>query len=183
MIKLALKEIDPPSSRASGTFDERAWKIWKYVAENVEYVSDKKAFGIPDFWLFPAETLTLRRGDCEDSSFLLATLMLASGISEHCLRVVIGKVVTKNSAYGHCWVAYQNESGVWCLLESTLNSVPQRLPPADPFTERDSGDRYEPQLCFNRNHLWSIAPNEMSLSEYISFKEISGSYRTKSPGI
>lgn len=183
VIKLALKEMNLPASRAAGTFDERAWKVWKYVAENIEYVSDKKAFGMPDFWLFPAETLTLRRGDCEDSSFLLATLMIASGISEHCVRVVIGRVFTRNTAYGHCWVVYQNESGTWCLLESTLNSIPQRLPPADPFTEPGSGDRYEPQLCFNRNHMWSIAPSEIRLSEYINSREISGGYRPRSPEI
>ena len=67
----------------------------------------------------------LKKGDCEDSSFLLATLLLASGISDHCVRVVLGKVISADGVGGHAWVVYQNENGVWCLLESTLDSVPK----------------------------------------------------------
>ncbi len=111
VIQGALQEIDLPSAREQGTFDLRAWKIWDYVANCVQYITDKNSFGLDDFWLFPEETLILHKGDCEDSSFLLATLLLASGISEHCVRVVLGGVSTPDGSYGHAWVVYQNELG------------------------------------------------------------------------
>jgi hypothetical protein len=171
VIKRALQGLGLPSAREAGTFDLRAWNIWKYVAENVEYVQDKLANGMEDFWLFPEETLMLRKGDCEDSSFLLAAMMLASGISEQCVRVVLGKTVSKDGVFGHAWVVYQNEEGTWCLLESTLDSVPPRLPPADPLTQPEGQYQYQPQFCLNASHLWWISPMEMQIAEYLKLRE------------
>lgn len=170
VIVRALREIGLPTAREAGTFDLRAWRIWDFVARSVEYITDKKAYGLEDFWLFPEETLTLRRGDCEDTSFLLATLMLASGISEHCVRVALGKVLTPQGSYGHAWVVYQNETGQWCLLESTLDSVPSRLVPADPLTQPGNQYQYQPQFCLNSSHLWSMAPARASIAEYLRLR-------------
>lgn len=167
VIRRALQEMGLPQARDPGTFDLRAWKIWEYVAGNVEYITDKSSFGLDDFWLFPEETLILRKGDCEDSSFLLATLLLASGISEHCVRVVLGKISTPDGAYGHAWVVYQNESGRWCLLESTLDAVPSQLTPADPFIMPGSGYQYQPQFCLNGSHLWSMGETKPQMAEYL----------------
>jgi hypothetical protein len=171
VIKRGLQEIGLPTSREAGTFDNRAWKIWDYVARSVEYVTDKKATGLEDFWLFPAETLMLRKGDCEDSSFLLAALMLASGISEHCVRVVLGKVVSPDGVFGHAWVVYKNEEGVWCLLESTLDTVPSRVVPADPLAAPGSEHQYQPQFCLNATHLWWIAPAKMQMADYLKMRK------------
>lgn len=177
VIRQTLREIDLPTARAAGTFDLRAWKVWKYVAESVEYIPDKQTVGMEDFWFFPTETLTLRKGDCEDSSFLLASLMIASGVSEQCVRVVIGKVVGSGGSFGHCWVVYQNEDGQWCLLESTLDSVPEALSLADPLTGEDASQRYEPQFCFNGSHLWTISPSNMTLAEYVRMRGDQASWR------
>jgi transglutaminase-like putative cysteine protease len=171
VIQRVLKEIDLPTARLAGTFDTRAWRIWKYVAENVEYAEDKASQGLPDFWLFPAETITLKKGDCEDTSFLVATLMIASGISEQCVRVVLGTVTMKNNTYGHCWVAYQDESGTWCLVESTLSQVPDKLSPADPMTEAGAKSRYEPQFCLNSSHLWALRSTRTMVAEYVRQRE------------
>jgi len=178
VIKSSLREIDLPTARNAGSFDLRAWKIWKHVAENVQYVADEDSSGVSDFWLYPAETLTLRKGDCEDTSFLLASLLLASGISEHCIRVVLGKVLGSQGEYGHAWVVYQSEEGKWCLMESTLNSIPSALVPADSLTEGGAKDRYEPQFCLNRTHLWLIRPAQMQMAEYIQIRETSPSWRS-----
>ncbi len=166
----AISEMGLPAVRDAGTFDMRAWRIWDYVARSVEYITDKKACGLEDFWLFPEETLMLRKGDCEDSSILLAALMLASGISEHCVRVILGKVVSADGSYGHAWVAYQGEDGRWYLLESTLDSVPSRLVPADSLAQPGNKYQYQPQFCFNTSHLWSIVPVKMQMADYIKMR-------------
>ncbi|MCJ7444973.1 MAG: transglutaminase-like cysteine peptidase [Methanotrichaceae archaeon] len=170
VIRRALEEIGLPTSRQSGTFDIRAWRIWDYTAQIVEYVADKKLTGLEDFWLFPEETLILRKGDCEDSSFLLAALLLAGGISEHCIRVILGQVVSTDSAYGHAWVIYKNEQGVWCLLESTLDSVPDRLVPADAFTQPENQYQYQPQFSLNSSHLWWISPIRIQMADYLEMR-------------
>ena len=167
VIQRALLDIGLPSVREAGTFDPRAWKIWDYVATSVQYVTDKSSFGLEDFWLFPEETLVLHKGDCEDSSFLLATLLLASGISEHCVRVVLGTVTTPDGSFGHAWVVYQNESGRWCLLESTLDAVPSQLTPADQFTVPGNEYNYLPQFCLNSSHLWSMGAANAEMADYL----------------
>ena len=163
----ALQDIDLPATRTAGTFDLRAWKIWEYVAGSVQYITDKTTFGVEDLWLFPEETLTLRKGDCEDASFLLATLLLASGISEHCVRVVLGSVSTPDGEFGHAWAVYQNESGRWCLLESTLDAVPADLTPADPFISPGSRYQYLPMFCLNGSHLWSLGGAGSQMAGYL----------------
>lgn len=170
VIQTALQEIGLPAARDPGTFDLRAWRIWDYVAKGVQYITDKQSYGLEDFWLFPEETLVLHKGDCEDSSFLLATLLLASGVSEHCVRVVLGRVASAEGDYGHAWVVYQNEEGVWCLLESTLESAPSRLIPADPFTQSGSQYQYQPQFCLNASHLWSLQPVKMQVADYVKMR-------------
>ena len=170
VISRSIQEIGLPEARVPGAFDLRAWKIWKYVAESIAYVTDKNAQGMDDFWQFPEETLMLRKGDCEDSSFLLATLLLASGISDHCVRVVLGKVISAEGVSGHAWVVYQSENGIWCLLESTLDSVPTNLLPADPFTMPGAQYQYQPQFCLNDSLLWSIGP-ATQMADYLKARE------------
>ncbi len=172
VLKRALQEIGLPEARGAGTFDLRAWRIWDFVARSVEYVTDKKSCGMDDFWLFPEETLMLHKGDCEDSSFLLASLLMASGISEHCVRVALGKFISPDGAFGHAWVVYQNEEGRWCLLESTLDSVPSRLVPADSLTQPGGQSQYQPQFCLNASHLWSITPMKMQMADYVKIRSI-----------
>jgi hypothetical protein len=167
VLKRALHDIDFPSAREEGTFDLRALKIWDYVARKVEYITDKRAFGLDDYWLFPEETLVLGKGDCEDSSFLLASMLLASGISESCVRAVLGRISTPDGSYGHAWVVYQNESGQWCLLESTIDSAPENLLAANPFIGPDNQYQYQPQFCFNASHLWSIGATNKRVTDYL----------------
>ena len=116
----------------------------------------------------------MRKGDCEDSSFLLATLLLASGISEHCVRVVLGRVYTPDGSYGHAWVVYQSEFGIWCLMESTLDAVPTELTPADPFIVPGNQYNYQPQFCVNGSHLWSMGAAKTQIADYL---EMRGSVR------
>ena len=170
VIARALQAIGLPISRDSGTFDMRTWLIWDYVTRSIDYVTDKSAFGLEDLWLFPEETLMLGKGDCEDTSFLLASLLLASGISEQCVRVVMGRVASPAGAYGHAWVVYQCESGQWCLLETTLESAPPRLAPADPFTLPGNQYQYQPQFCLNSSHLWSMTQMKAELADYLNIR-------------
>jgi len=171
VIRRSIQEIGLPQANVPGSFDQRAWKIWKYVAESITYVTDKRAEGMDDFWQFPEETLMLQKGDCEDSSFLLGTLLLASGISDHCVRVVLGKVISADGVGGHAWVVYQSENGVWCLLESTLDSVPKNLTPADPFTMPGVQYQYQPQFCLNDALLWSIGPVKTQMADYLKMRQ------------
>ncbi len=151
-----------PATKNPGDFDKRAMVVWKYVAEEIAYVYDIRKYKKGDFWLFPPETDQIKKGDCEDGSFLLASLLIASGISPFCVRVVLGKVfdAQDRSRGGHCWPVYKNEPGRWCILESTLDAVPSRMPEADVLAGKGRPYRYMPMYCFNDHHLWEIFPPE-----------------------
>ena len=52
----------------------------RFVQGAVIYRSDAELYGQEEFWAYPAETLYLRAGDCEDSAVLLASIYLAMGL-------------------------------------------------------------------------------------------------------
>ena len=107
------------STLVRDSVEDRIVGAFNYVAVNIIYTSDKKQFGKNDFWQYPNETLgsvttdgytSLMAGDCEDGSFLFASLLLALGIPKQNVRVGISEV--------HAWVEVKLGS-VWYLFETT----------------------------------------------------------------
>jgi hypothetical protein len=100
--------------------------------------------GSCDTWNPPVFTLAVKKSnngnvwcDCEDSSFLLASLLRANGIDAW---ANIGTVEIDNSIYGHAWVTV-NLYGQEFLLETTLGQPLQSLKPVPSF--------YSPSFTFN----------------------------------
>jgi len=159
-------------SRDQGSFDYRTNIIVQWVSEHIAYKLKEN-----DFWLFPDETLKMRQGDCEDRAFLLASLIIASGISAYNVRVVLGKVksfhVSTNKLaekYDHMWVMYKNESGRWLLIEplyiTTKNKTQVQSKPM-PMTKLHQASpdliyEYIPQFLFNDVHLWQIGEGDLT---------------------
>lgn len=168
IMKEILKDLkarqELPTTKNPGDFDMRAMVIWQFVAEHVKYVYDTTKYKKGDFWLFPPETYQIKKGDCEDGSFLRASLLIASGISPFCVRVVLGEVFDEKnkSIGGHCWPVYKNEMGIWCILESTLDAIPACMPEADKRSEAGQTFRYVPYYCFNNYHLWETLPADIN---------------------
>jgi hypothetical protein len=173
IVRKLVTEKGLPTSRGPGDFDKRAMILWDFIAQNVSYIHDSEKQRKEDFWLFPPEVYALRKGDCEDGSFLLASLLITCGISPFCVRVVLGEVFDENgrSLGGHCWPAYKNESGQWCILESTLDAIPSRMPEADKLTIPGQFFQYKPYYCFNHYHLWEIFPENTADSKAAHFEK------------
>lgn len=147
--------------RTPGSFDYRAHIIAAYIADSIRYEAKKGR----DPWQFPEETLFLGKGDCEDIAFLLASLLIASGISAYSIRVALGKVrvdqAGKHSTYDHMWVMYKNENGHWLLLEPLHLSGKNSNSPTQPKNKKTRTMEirqveYEPMFLFNNEHLWRI---------------------------
>lgn len=159
--------------KSEGSFDKRAFLIWNYVISYTIYVYDKEAQGLADFWQFPEETLTIGKGDCEDSSWLLASLLLASGISPFCVRVCIGTIYQEGKDIGgHAFPIYLDEAGKCRLLESTLEYPQTKMPLADPLTKAGLKFQYVPEFVLNQYHLWQIRTSEISLTEQLKKKKV-----------
>ncbi len=142
-------------SRGQGSFDHRANIVASFIGDRISY----KRAAADDPWMFPDETLSLAHGDCEDRAFLLASLLIGSGISDYNVRVALGHVIDDGGRkqFGHAWVMYKNEEGRWMLLEPMLGAAAQkgRYAPAVKHPRRDRVE-YRPQFVFNNRHLWAM---------------------------
>ncbi len=101
------------------SIEDRVAAAFNFVAVNIVYTSDRKQFGKNDWWQYSRETLgqvftdgnvARMYGDCEDSSFLFASLLIASGVPSQNVRVGISEV--------HAWVEVKL-GNVWYLFETT----------------------------------------------------------------
>lgn len=151
-------------SHRAGAFDFRMRKVTGYISGHVKYKKGSRTF---DNWLFPEETLALEGGDCEDRAFLLASLLLSSGISGYAVRVALGKLYNQNrrESRDHVWVMYKNESGNWMLVEPLLHTEQARKKGKALRAKagRTTTDTYEyvPYYVFNDSHLWSLTSNTL----------------------
>ncbi len=164
----------------SSQMDLKAKIIWQFVTEQIRFDHEPSGH---DFWQFPPETLHLRVGDCEDKSFLCASMLLAAGISADRVRVVIGALVRNRPrphSEGHAWPMYRNAHGVWCILESNYATLPIQMPRGDdptPVIPKHSvpaaqsvflsadrlaadsvSEQYVPLVCLNHQSVWTVEP-------------------------
>lgn len=170
-------------ARSTGGFDFRAEKIFNWFS-NLSYIKSKRRF---DQWLFPEETLAQNGGDCEDLSFLLATLLIESGISRDCVRVALGRVIDHTNVnpkpHDHAWVMYQNELGAWQIFDPlSLVKQPEIINPVAPLSadthlldelEHQIHDvEYIPCFVFNPDHLWRVRSTQAiagkSFNDYLN---------------
>ena len=94
-------------------------EIRDWVADNIEYVSDTITHGVSEYWQLPAETLSLKTGDCEDFSILLCSLYRAIGWNENEVYVVIGE---KDGNY-HAWVKLNVDIIGWRNIEPQAGAL------------------------------------------------------------
>ena len=149
-------------SRSSGSFDLRAAIVSAFVADHVRYLTSKGR----DPWQFPDETLFLRTGDCEDRALLIASLLVASGISNFNVRVALGQLRTTDDAghrarHDHAWVMYKTEAGRWTVLEPHIDQTmtTKRRTARRTWPEPVSAE-YVPFYLFNDTHLWEVLHSE-----------------------
>lgn len=158
------------TSRQQGSFDYRVRVIAAFVADTIGY--RKKA---NDPWLFPDETLAVGAGDCEDRALLLASLLLAAGVSSFNVRVALGKLRADAPAarqpHDHVWVMYKNEHGRWTVVEPVPTDLRTELVQQKPRRGRKpTALEYVPHFLFNDAHLWSVLhkDNDGSFQEFVA---------------
>lgn len=71
------------------------------VVMGMEYVTDWEQFHVEDFFQLPFEMLKNRKGDCEDYSNLLTSLLTGCGLPN--ATTVYGTVALEDRVYAHSW--------------------------------------------------------------------------------
>ncbi|MBU7043160.1 MAG: hypothetical protein HXS47_06165 [Theionarchaea archaeon] len=133
LVKEKVEEI----TRLCRTKEEKQQAVFEYVRKEIEYVTEgnPKKWSYPrsflaykfDFWQYPAETIQWRKGDCEDRSILLCTMMRMVGVSPSNVRVVVGILHYNGGRGGHAWIEFKIGTE-WYALESTCptcNYIPR----------------------------------------------------------
>ena len=84
------------ASRRGLSRKETAMDVWEYIYDNVDYILSKR-------WKTPAETLRERTGDCEDVTFLAASMLVSLGIDD--FTIEIGELIYPDGRVElHTWV-------------------------------------------------------------------------------
>ena len=131
-----------------GWFDATAHLVADIVFEQIKYRLRKGGA-----WQLAEETLAVGAGDCEDRATLLASSLVAAGISPYNIRVALGHVALREKGerlrrLAHAWVVYRGENGSWMPLEPVPPPSERRHPSAELA--------YEPDYVFNGDHQWMI---------------------------
>ncbi len=179
------QDFDTFRSKSISSFDYRAFVISSFVSEKIAYKSKSGE----DPWQFPDETIFLKSGDCEDRAFLIASLMIGSGISPYNIRVVLGKIFmtrgSKQSEFDHMWVMYKNEAGQWTLIEPLKAISSEKTLKNKPLKQKKSELQkiitqtsptiveYRPSFLFNDSHLWAVADKgqQQSFDDLLSLRK------------
>jgi len=74
--------------------EHKAERAWMYVYNNVDYTLSKK-------WKSPRETINSRDGDCEDVTFLIASMLPNAGVEES--KVAVGEIKHGEKTEYHTW--------------------------------------------------------------------------------
>lgn len=113
-----------------------------------------------DYWQTAKETLSIRVGDCEDSSIAFVVCARQLGLSPEEVYEIFGVVKDASTSVilgGHGWCVWKDEQG-WRLVESTLDCPPEEYPIVPdifkPF--RLSNVIYEPEWIFNDSEFHDV---------------------------
>jgi predicted transglutaminase-like cysteine proteinase len=99
----------------------RVGLINRAVDRAISPVSDEAQWGTADHWSAPAETLQSSRGDCEDYAIVKYAALVAAGLSEDNVKIVIVRNAFPNEAHA---VVAARVDGDWLILDNrTLTLV------------------------------------------------------------
>ena len=116
---------------------------WNLVCTEISYVEDP----IEEYWQFPLETWGKKTGDCEDTSFLLASI-LRNNLQD--VYVAGGLFKSEGQSWGHAWVVWNGY-----IFETTLDEIPDKW-----LTEKELSQHYQPFMYWNDQVIFEKAGYE-----------------------
>lgn len=141
--------------------DDTALTVQQYICKLLTYTPDS-VLGRSEYWLFPAETLMMRRDDCEGGACLIASLLLniLPKKDQWRVRVAAGfvqpSITSSRGGHGYCcycresdneWVAID-----WCFAQDPGTPVSQK-----PLLKTRKPTYGEVWFSFNHLYCWAHA--------------------------
>lgn len=158
--------LDEVATRRSASGEERVLALWGQVADHCEYQLDQDRLGsssddhLREVWKASGETWHEAAGDCEDTSILLADVLISAGFEA---RVAIGW----NGNIGqHAWVVVKVGSRQY-ILESTLQ---KKIESSDLVDVESGAAFYQPEQLIDRDRIYysTARPDRFRLDYFSS---------------
>ncbi|MFW9867458.1 MAG: DUF4332 domain-containing protein [Candidatus Thorarchaeota archaeon] len=152
------------------TANNTALACQRFVCDFLKYKYDDLTAEVPEFWLFPFESIQSEIGDCEDGAILIASLMINAGIPSWRVKVCAAQVMSdpvvvpsEEELGGHAYAIYladrpdseRNLEWVildWCYLQDPEVDI------GDKPLARDGGQEGAYKsiwFTFNDEHSWA----------------------------
>jgi len=173
---MATKGLAPGSN--SNDIITAAKRIWDQLsAYGVRYVSDPSGM---EYASFPAETLKIKSGDCEDLAILYASLLKSIGIKTNIILIPEHAFITFNTGSGIAAVettmigsdfsvATAQGTNTYNSNLQSLKSVSVESSYISPPTSINVGDLPIPDISL-KNSEWSFISQECSASFFVCFQ-------------
>ena len=124
-------------------------RINKTINKKFEYTSDKKQYGVDDYWCTPFELYASRKGDCEDIAIAKYFALKSIGVPSTELKLVY--VMALDFGCYHMVLAYGDEQ---LILDNLINEM-------KPMNERSD---LKPLFAFNEDFLWTYQGSVLVLT-------------------
>ncbi len=126
------------------TPNETAFAIQNFVCNFLKYKYDDITAEVPEFWLFPFESIQSEIGDCEDGAILIASLLINAGIPSWRVKVCAAEVIadpifapSESEVGGHAYCIYLADRPDsdrklewvildWCYLQDPEVSIEEK---------------------------------------------------------
>ncbi len=118
---ITLLDVIGSNNLSKDNNDNTALEVQNFVVDYLTYVEDN-TLGSSEYWLFPEETLELKKGDCEDGAILIASLLLNATPAEQHWRVRVSAGWVRESPTapqgGHAYCTYcRCSDNKWVILD------------------------------------------------------------------
>ncbi len=152
------------------TPNKTALAIQNFVCNFLKYKYDDLTAEVPEFWLFPFESLQAEIGDCEDGAILIAALLINAGIPSWRVKVSAAEVLadpvfapSNSELGGHAYCLYladrpESERKLewvildWCYLQDPEVPIEKKPLAGDGGTE---GAYKDVLFTFNDEYSWA----------------------------
>jgi len=141
--------------------DKTAYRCMRFVQDNIKYVSDIEQFNQIEEWLFPTDTLQYKKGDCEDGTNLMISLMRNANVPAFRVKNACGLVKTsmKEGKEGHSWPLYLREDDEWIALDWCF--LPSRKGTEERKPAKKRKEYAKILFTFNDEHSWAESKLEI----------------------
>lgn len=112
-----------------GSSRDRIRNVGNRVAQILTWTDDKNLDTSGDYYLYPAETLTLLKGDCEDHAFVVASFFPED------FGVAYGFYDDGVKRYGHAFNVFEDNGALWiadtvggdCVMKQYSKDIPWKI--------------------------------------------------------